>query len=155
MTDQPASQPPATGEEPQYRYDPQAAIQKAGAIQDKIMDHVLTMDMEELVNNPKVMEGINGLLSNVNATGTAVMRNSLVDSNANLGAMADAVLDRMAARGIGLIKTVETTGRTGKIPTDIDIEDVDFEPIQEAMLERGIVTQTYDDFTKAHDMNAE
>lgn len=132
----------------EFRYDPTAAISKAGKIQDKMMDHVLTMDMAALINNPKIMEGVNGMLSNINSTGTAVMRNSLVESNSDLGNMADAVLDRMVARGMSLIKTVDTVGGVGRIPENLEFDDADFENIEEGMLVKGIVTTNYDDFAK-------
>jgi hypothetical protein len=101
------------------------------------------------------MEGVNALLSNVNSTGTAVIRNSLVESNANLGAMADAVIERMESKGLSLIKTVDNTGFRGTIPVDDDIEDGDFEEIQEDMLVRGIVTTNYDEFAKTHNLKTE
>lgn len=133
-----------------YRYDPQQMLNKAGQIQDKLMDAVLDMKPEDLLKDPKVMEGVNALLSNINSTGTAVMRNSLVESNANMGAMADAVLERMEAKGITMIRTVEDTGRRGRIPQDLEIEDADFEPIQKEMLVKGIQSTNYDEFSAVH-----
>lgn len=138
-----------------FSYDPQRMLNKAGQIQDKLMDAVLGMEAKDLLENPKVMEGVNALLSNVNSTGTAVIRNSLVESNANLGAMADAVIERMESKGLSLIKTVDNTGVRGTIPVDDDIEDGDFEEIQEDMLVRGIVTTNYDEFAKTHNLKTE
>ena len=154
MSNNEVTNPPAT-QPSEFQYDPQRMLNKAGQIQDKLMDAVLVMEPEKLLNDPKVMEGVNALLSNINSTGTAVMRNSLVESNANLGAMADAVLERMESKGITLIRTVEDTGRKGTIPQDLDIEDADFEPIQTEMLVKGIQSTNYDEFAAQHDLQTD
>lgn len=148
-----ATQPESKSDD--YQYDAQAALRKAGQIQDKIMDAVIDLPADRLFKDAKLFENVNSLLSNVNSTGTQVIRNSLVESNSNVGAVADAVIDRMAERGISLIKTVKDTGQVGRIPKDLDIEDADFEPIQEDMLVKGLVTTNYEEFAAAKGLNTE
>ncbi len=43
-------------EQEDYRYNPEHALHKVGFVQDKILDAVMGMDMQELLYKPKVME---------------------------------------------------------------------------------------------------
>ena len=96
------------------------------------------------------MENVNTLLSNMNGTAVQVTRNSIVESNSNLGNLADAVIDRLEERGVNMIKTTKDSGQRGRIPEGVVIEDTDFEEIQEGMLIKGLVHTTYDDFAGEH-----
>ncbi len=137
-------------EQEDYRYNPEHALHKVGFVQDKILDAVMGMDMQELLYKPKVMENVNTLLSNMNGTAVQVTRNSIVESSSNLGNLADAVIDRLEERGVNMIKTTKATGKRGHIPEGVVIEDTDFEEIQEGMLIKGLVHTTYDDFAGEH-----
>ena len=138
-------------EQKDYRYNPESTLHKVGFVQDKMLDAVMGMDMEVLMTSPKVMENVNTLLSNMNGTAVQVTRNSIVESNSNVGALADAVVERMQAQGIATIKTVtEDSPNRGNIPGNIVIEDADFEEIQPGMLQRGLISQTYDEFADNH-----
>ena len=149
----PAEQAARLKAQQDYRYNPEHALHKVGFVQEQILDAVMGMDMQELLYKPKIMENVNALMNNMNGTAVQVTRNAIVESNSNLGALADAVVDRLAATGTKLIKTVQDTGGTkGSIPSDINISDIDFEEIQPDMLQRGLISQTYDEFADANDL---
>lgn len=134
-----------------YRYNPEHTLHKVGFVQNKMLDAVANMDMEDLLFKPQIMENVNTLLNNMNGTAVQVTRNSIVESSSNLGAMADAVVERMAQQGLTTIKTVTPDSNVkGKVPTNLVIEDADFEEIQPGMLQRGLINQTYDDFADNH-----
>lgn len=139
-----------------FSYDPTKAIKKAGLIQNIVMDSVLNLPADELIKNTKLFEQVNSLLSNVNSTAVAVTRNSIVESNSDLGLLADKVADSMIKRGVSLIRTVdEESAGAGKIPTGIEIVDAEFEVIEESMLQRGITHTTYDEFAEQNNMASE
>lgn len=142
-------------EQQDYRYNPEHALHKVGYVQDKMLDAVMSLDMQELLLKPKVMENVNALLSNMNGTAVQVTRNSIVESNSNLGNLADAVIERLEERGVNTIKTASDSGRQGRIPQTIDIDDSDFEEIQEGMLIKGLVHTTFDDFAGEHGLTTE
>ena len=138
-----------------YRYNPQHALHQVGYAQEKILDAVLQMDMTELLYHPKVMENVNALMNNMNGTAVQVTRNAIVESNTNLGGLADAVIDRLESRGVKMIKTAKDVGRTGRIPEAIDIDDADFEEIQQGMLIKGLVHKTFDEFADENQINVQ
>ena len=78
-----------------------------------------------------------------------------MESNSNLGNLADAVIDRLGERGVQLIKKASDVGHSGSIPQNIEIQDVDFEEIQEGMLIKGLVHTTFDDFAEIHDIRTQ
>lgn len=135
-----------------YRYNPEHALHKVGYAQEKMLDAVMQMDMQELLFKPKIMENVTALMNNMNGTAVQVTRNSIVESNSNLGNLADAVIDRLEDRGVKMIKTTRDVGQQGRIPDNITIDDADFEEIQQGMLIKGLVHTTYDDFAEEHDL---
>ena len=137
-------------EQQDYRYNPEHALHKVGFVQEKILDSVMNMDMQELLYKPKIMENVNALINNMNGTAVQVTRNAIVESNSNLGSLADAVIDRLEERGVNMIKTTKDSGQRGRIPENIVIDDTDFEEIQEGMLIKGLVHTTFDDFAGEH-----
>ena len=140
-------------EQKDYRYNPEHSLHKVGYVQDKMLDAVMGMDMDVLMTSPKVMENVNSLLANMNGTAVQVTRNSIVESNTDNGAMADAIVDRLAARGMTLIKTADASSDVrGSVPQGLVIDDVDFEEIQPGMLQRGLISQTYDEFADKNDL---
>ncbi len=137
-------------EQQDYRYNPEHALHKVGFVQEKILDSIMNMDMQELLYKPKIMENVNALMNNMNGTAVQVTRNSIVESNSNLGNLADAVIDRLEERGVNMIKTAKDSGRRGQIPEAVIIDDGEFEEIQEGMLIKGLVHTTYDEFADEH-----
>lgn len=137
-------------EQQDYRYNPEHTLHKVGFVQEKILDSVMNMDMQELLYKPKIMENVIGLMNNMNGTAVQVTRNSIVESNSNLGNLADAVIDRLEERGVNMIKTAKDSGRRGQIPEAVVIDDSEFEEIQEGMLIKGLIHTTYDDFADEH-----
>lgn len=150
LTLSPDAQQRRIQEQQDYRYNPEHALHKVGYVQEKMLDAVMGLDMQELLLKPKVMENVNALLNNMNGTAVQVTRNAIVESNSNLGALADAVIDRLEERGVNTIKTASASGRQGRIPQTIEIDDSDFEEIQEGMLIKGLVHTTFDDFADEH-----
>ena len=133
-----------------YRYNPEHALHKVGYAQEKMLDAVMQMDMQELLFKPKIMENVTALMNNMNGTAVQVTRNAIVESNSNLGNLADAVIDRLEERGVNMIKTAKDSGRRGQIPEAVIIDDSAFEEIQEGMLIKGLVHTTYDEFADEH-----
>ena len=133
-----------------YRYNPEHALHKVGYAQEKMLDAVMQMDMQELLFKPKIMENVTALMNNMNGTAVQVTRNAIVESNSNLGNLADAVIDRLEERGVNMIKTAKDSGRRGQIPEAVIIDDDEFEEIQEGMLIKGLVHTTYDEFADEH-----
>lgn len=135
-----------------YRYNPEHALHRVGYAQEKMLDKIMEMDMEELLYKPKIMENVTALMNNMNGTAVQVKRNSIVETNSNLGNVADAVIDRLQERGITLIKTAEAGGHKGRVPDNIVIDDGEFEEIEQSMLQRGLVSKTYDEFAEENDL---
>lgn len=59
------------------------------------------------------MENVNALMNNMNGTAVQVTRNAIVESNSNLGSLADAVIDRLEERGVNMIKLLRIQGSVG------------------------------------------
>ena len=133
-------------EDGEFRYDPTAMLHKTGALQSKIIDGITQLDVSEIISRPSTLESISSFLNGVNNTAVQVTRNNIVGSATDVGAIADAVYDRMRKGGNSNIKTVEETGKQGRIPTDVIIPMEGVQPIEDKMLQRGLIEQTFDEF---------
>lgn len=133
--------------EEEFVYDPQQMLKKTGKLQSDIIDAIGTLGAQALVEKPALLESVSSFLNGVNNTAVQVTRNNIVGSSMDVGSIADAVYDRMRRDKTSGIKTVEETGRRGKIPTNvtIDLDETD-QAIEEGMLEKGLINQTFDEF---------
>lgn len=139
-------------QEVEQDYDPNETLKKVGKVQNRMLDAVGRLNMDDLVSDPKIMEGVNALLNGMNSTSVQVIRNGLIQSASDTGAVADAMIERMKERGITLIETSTGNNHTGRIPQNVIIDIEDGEVIEERMLSRGIEDNNFDRFAAENDI---
>lgn len=139
--------------EEEFTYDPQRMLQETGKVQNTIVKAIGKMDIETLVKTPSALESVSSFLNGVNNTAVQVTRNNIVGSALDVGGVADEVIRRMKEEKMTGIKTVKETGRQREIPMNVQIEDAEDLAFEDKMLERGIVTQTFDEFAEVHNIH--
>lgn len=136
-----------------FKYDPQKMLGRTAEVQNRVIDSIMQLDMDKVAHSPSHLEAIGSFLNGVNNTAVQTTRNNIVQSAMDVGAIADAVYDKMRKEKHSGIRTVgdeSAKGRKGTIPKNVDITlDAD-QKIEEGMLERGLVSQTYDEFAEIH-----
>lgn len=136
----------------QFKYDPQEMLRQTGEVQHQIIGAIKNLDMDKLVQSPSALESVSSFLNGVNNTAVQTTRNNIVQSATDVGAIADAVYDKMRRDKGSNIRTVEDTGRQGRIPTNVHIDLDSDQVIETAMLQRGLIEQTFDEFAEKHDI---
>lgn len=131
-------------------YDPQKMLQKTGKLQGRIIDAIGKMELDDIVHKPSSLESISSFLNGVNNTAVQTIRNGIVQTQTDVGAIADAVYDRMVKDKKSNIKRAEANAPVREIDTTIP-DDVDL-GFEDAMLERGITNKTFDDFAEEQGM---
>lgn len=135
-----------------FKYDPQEMLRQTGEVQHQIIGAIKNLDMDKLVQSPSALESVSSFLNGVNNTAVQTTRNNIVQSATDVGAIADAVYDKMRRDKGSNIRTVEDTGRKGRIPTNVHIDLDSDQVIETGMLQRGLIEQTFDEFAEKHDI---
>ncbi len=136
-------------EQDDFAYDPQAMLRQTGKLQSRIVEGIGKLNMDDLASDAKLLESVSSFLNGVNNTAVQVTRNNIVGSALDVGNIADEVIARMRNTKTSNIRTVNDTGTKGKIPTNVQIELTDEDQaIEEGMLQRGLVNQTFDEFAE-------
>lgn len=128
-----------------HKYDPDEQIRKVSIMQNVLLDAISEQNVFEIVKSPKSLEQVVGLLTSMQ-TGALQSKRLVIDEtdSKNAGLIADAILEQMGKHGREFIEVREGAG---DIPSP-SIDHIETEAFNEQMLERGLQTQTYDDFVE-------